>query len=63
MFVLNPDPYLLPCYRISPFNTKDLHTNNAFSNSNSIDAYFDDAVVVDHLSFERHCCSVTTTQM
>jgi hypothetical protein len=41
MFVLNPDPYLLPCYRISPFNTKDLHTNNAFPNSNSIDAYFD----------------------
>ena len=41
MFVLNPDPYLLPCYRISPFNTKDLHTNNAFPNNNSIDAYFD----------------------
>ena len=41
MFVLNPDPYLLPCFRISPFTTKDLHTNNAFPNNNSIDAYFD----------------------
>jgi hypothetical protein len=41
MFVLNPDPYLLPCYRISPFTTKDLHTNNAFPNSNSLDDYLD----------------------
>ena len=40
MFVFNPDPYLLPCYRISPFRTRDLHTNNEFPESVVIDDYF-----------------------
>ena len=42
MFVLNPDPYLLPCYRISPFQTKDMHHNNALAQSDLIDDYFGD---------------------
>jgi hypothetical protein len=40
VFVLNPDPYLLPSYRISPFQTKDLHTNNELPVSDAIDDYF-----------------------
>lgn len=40
MFVLNPDHYLLPSYRIGPFQTKDIHLNNQLPESNSIDAYF-----------------------
>ena len=40
MFVLNPDPYLLPCYRISPFQTKDISANNCIPESDSIDDYF-----------------------
>jgi hypothetical protein len=39
MFVLKPDPYLLPCYRISPFETKDIHRNNQLPESEGIDAY------------------------
>ena len=42
MFVLNPDPYLLPCYRISPFQTKDMHRNNELAQSDLIDEYFSD---------------------
>jgi DegT/DnrJ/EryC1/StrS aminotransferase family len=40
VFVLNPDPYLLPCFRISPFQTKDIHTNNKLPDSGTIDDYF-----------------------
>lgn len=40
MFVLNPDPYLLPSYRIGPFQTKDIQFNNQLPESNAIDAYF-----------------------
>ena len=42
MFVLNPDPYLVPCYRISPFQTKDMHHNNELEQSDLIDEYFGD---------------------
>ena len=42
MFVLNPDPYLLPCYRISPFHTKDMHHNNELEQSDLIDDYLRD---------------------
>ncbi len=40
MFVLKPDPYLMPTYRISPFQTKDIHKNNQLPDSNIIDTYF-----------------------
>lgn len=40
MFVINPDPYLVPSYRISPFKTDDIANNNQLSQSNIIDIYF-----------------------
>lgn len=40
MFILNPDSYLLPSYRISPFQTADISRNNTFPDSDAIDTYF-----------------------
>jgi len=40
MYVINPDPYLTPTYRISPFTTKDISLNNKLKNDNFIDKYF-----------------------
>ena len=40
MFVINPDPYSLPCYRIGPFQTKDLSINHYLKDSDLIDEYF-----------------------
>lgn len=40
MFVFNPDPYSLPCYRIGPFKTIDLSINHHLPQSNKIDDYF-----------------------
>jgi hypothetical protein len=40
MFVLNPDPYSLPCYRIGPFQTRDLSINHCLPDSDEIDDYF-----------------------
>lgn len=39
MFVINPDPYSLPCYRIGPFQTKDLSINHNLPDSDHIDEY------------------------
>ena len=41
MYILNPDPHLLPSYRISPFSTKDVTNNNNFPKASIIDEYFD----------------------
>ncbi|MGQ1785696.1 DegT/DnrJ/EryC1/StrS family aminotransferase [Saccharicrinis sp. GN24d3] len=41
MFIINPDPYSLPCYRIGPFRTSDLAKNHNLPDNNSIDRYFD----------------------
>lgn len=51
MFVLKPDPYLLPTYRISPFQTKDIHTNNQLPDSNSIDDYFNNRFKGQHYHY------------
>lgn len=40
MLVLNPDPYLLPSYRISPFCTKDLSINQGLPRNDLIEEYF-----------------------
>jgi len=40
MFVLNPDPYSLPAYRIGPFQTRDLSVNHRLPESDLIDDYF-----------------------
>jgi hypothetical protein len=42
MFILNPDPYSLPCYRIGPFTTRDLSINNCLPDSDRIDDYFNE---------------------
>jgi hypothetical protein len=41
MFILNPDPYSLPCYRIGPFSTKNIALNHALPCRNEIDKYFE----------------------
>ncbi len=40
MFIINPDPYSLPCYHIGPFQTKDLSKNRLLAQSDKIDNYF-----------------------
>lgn len=39
MFVINPDPYSLPCYRIGPFQTRDVSLNHSLPASDRIDDY------------------------
>jgi hypothetical protein len=39
MFVLNPDPYSLPSYRIGPFRTCDLSVNHGLPDNDLIDIY------------------------
>jgi hypothetical protein len=39
MFVVNPDPYLLPTYRISPFSTHFLTVNEALEDDDYCDSY------------------------
>jgi hypothetical protein len=41
VFVINPDKYLLPDYKISPFQTSDIAFNNSIPPDTSIDAYFE----------------------
>ena len=40
MFIINPDPYSTPCYRIGPFITSDITSNSILPESNAIDQYF-----------------------
>jgi len=40
MFVINPDPYSLPCYRIGPFMTRDVSFNHLLPDNDLIDDYF-----------------------
>ncbi len=42
MFVLKPDEYLQPAYRISPFRTSDIAFNNQLPESNFIEKYFNE---------------------
>lgn len=41
MFVVNPDPFLLPTYRISPFKTEHIAQNTALTNDEFAATYFD----------------------
>jgi len=40
VFIINPDPYSLPAYRIGPFRTIDLSVNHCLPDSDLIDEYF-----------------------
>ena len=51
MFVINPDPYSLPTYRIGPFQTSDVSTNNRFANNNYIDSYFQQRFKNKHFAY------------
>lgn len=42
MYILNPDPHILPTYRIKPFRTSDISSNHTLPNDNLIDEYFSD---------------------
>ncbi len=42
MFVVNPDKYLLPDYKISPFQTQDISLNSSLPFEETIDDYFRD---------------------
>ncbi|MBS7255450.1 DegT/DnrJ/EryC1/StrS family aminotransferase [Flavobacterium branchiicola] len=41
MFIYNPDPFLLPSFRISPFKTEFIEHNNDLQESNYDKVYFD----------------------
>ncbi len=41
MFVINPDIYSLPTYRIGPFRTRDVSINHCLPDSDLIDEYLD----------------------
>lgn len=40
MYIINPDPYSLPSYRIGPFTTRDVTVNNLLPPGQIIDGYF-----------------------
>ena len=40
MFVFNPDKFLLPSFRISPFRTQDIRINSILPDSSTIEDYF-----------------------
>jgi len=42
MFIINPDTYLRPAYRISPFRTEDLRRNSTLPECNDVEDYFKD---------------------
>ncbi len=51
MFVLNPDPYSLPCYRIGPFRTSDLSLNHNLPVSYLADEYFNERFAAKDLIY------------
>jgi len=51
MFVLNPDPFLLPAYRISPFQTRHLAQNIQWPASDFAQQYFDERFGKNHWMF------------
>ena len=51
MFIIKPDPYSLPSYRIGPFRTIDISINNKLPEKNSIDGYFQNRFNNRHFSY------------
>ena len=51
MFVLNPDPYSLPAFRIGPFQTKDLAYNHNLPENNLIDRYLNERFSGRHFNY------------
>jgi len=51
MFVLHPDPYLLPSYGISPFTTDNISRNHKLPDDDSIDDYFTERFKGKHYQY------------
>jgi len=51
VFVLDPDPYSLPSYRIGPFQTRDLSTNHSLPSNDGIDNYFTERFIGRHFIY------------
>lgn len=51
MFVLNPDPYSLPAYRIGPFCTRDLSINHGLPRNDLIEDYLGERFGNKHYQF------------
>jgi hypothetical protein len=54
MFILNPDPYLLPTYRISPFTTHNVSCNHTLPDSDFIDEYFKERFAGKSYSYTKN---------
>jgi Txe/YoeB family toxin of Txe-Axe toxin-antitoxin module len=54
MFILYPDPYSLPCYRIGPFVTKDVAANAALPVRNDIDDYFNNRFAGSSITYTEN---------
>ncbi|MFY7734927.1 MAG: DegT/DnrJ/EryC1/StrS family aminotransferase [Bacteroidia bacterium] len=54
MFINNPDPYLLPSYRISPFRTNDISNNLLFERDNYASYYFDNRFGANNWNFIKN---------
>lgn len=54
MFVLNPDPYSTPSYRIGPFRTSDMSINNQLPKSDLIDDYFNIRFPKRHFTYTEN---------
>jgi DegT/DnrJ/EryC1/StrS aminotransferase family len=54
MFVANPDPFLLPSFRISPFRTQDMAFNNHLGNDGFATDYFDNRFAKKHWQYTHN---------
>lgn len=54
MFIINPDTYSVPSYRIGPFTTRDLGINAALPVNNEIDDYFVRRFGNDHFIYTEN---------
>lgn len=51
MFVINPDPFLLPSYKISPFKTDSIAINHLLENNDFSLTYFNNKFGINNWSF------------
>jgi hypothetical protein len=51
MFIFNPDPFLLPSYRISPFKTDSIAFNHLLANDDFSITYFNNKFGINNWSF------------
>lgn len=54
MYIIDPDPYSSPCFRIGPFTTKDVTYNYLLPPSNTIDHYLTDRFKDSKITYTRN---------